>query len=244
MPEDFGDFEEDRAILTKDAHTRRRYLQWFNKTREDFDTDREFDDYLEMVEDVVYKLVHGIDVKETKALVEKYRRENTDSISLNAAKRAEENRRMLGEIQDEKKERMRKLKKIRDEEAAIDKEAVRKRRLMEAEELVRVTQGEEEYRKLVRRRERKERKERKRREAEQETAGGNPKDILPAFFCPVFPHPLPSVLPSAKKTEEELYAIPDDTSDIAAAGGFDLRLVKKRARVEFEQCLAAAFSEV
>ena len=85
----------------------------FNKREEDFETAREYDDYLEMVEDIstaslrnalvrarwlirllprggapatpVYNLTNNVDVEATTARVKQYRQENADLIARNRA---------------------------------------------------------------------------------------------------------------------------------------------------------------
>lgn len=237
--EELGDFEEDRALLQKDAHTRRRHLSWFNKCREDFESDRAYDDYLEKVEDIVYNMVHGIDLEGTRAFVAKYRRENADSIAANSAKRAEESRNMLDEINDEKRLRLRRLSEIRKEEEERKRDLVRKRKLIEAEELVRVSQGEEAYKKLVKKRQRREKKENKKREeAAHLASGGALKGTQQMHFrldLAVHGYPMPK--PNSDIPEDD-NRIPDDESDVARAGGFRIEPVRQRALLEFEQCMA------
>ncbi len=239
--DDGADFADDSALLAKDAHTRRRYLQWFNKRRDDFDTDRAYDDYLEMVEDVIFKLVNGIDVVETKAFVDKYRRENADSISVNAALRAEENRKMLEEVKDDQRERLNKLAAVRAEDESRKKEKERRLRREKAEALVLATHGEKQYRKIVRKRERREKREREKREEEAAVASA-PVDVEPMFFRPNFPSALPVAGPLVH-TAEEMREIDFNYSDeTAIAGGFEPELVAKRARLEFEQSWSVLLS--
>ncbi|XP_071962443.1 CDK-activating kinase assembly factor MAT1-like [Antedon mediterranea] len=76
---------EDAAI-EKDIDIRRRILKDFNKQEDDFDDLREYNDYLEMVETIIYNLVNGIDTENTKKQVEAYRRENKELISKNRTK--------------------------------------------------------------------------------------------------------------------------------------------------------------
>ena len=55
----------------------------FNKSRADFETVEEYNDFLEAAEDIVYKLVHGIERDATKASLEQYQRDNQNDIAQN-----------------------------------------------------------------------------------------------------------------------------------------------------------------
>ncbi|XP_067335183.1 CDK-activating kinase assembly factor MAT1 isoform X4 [Channa argus] len=58
----------------------------YNKRDFDFPSLREYNDYLEQVEDIVYNLTNNIDVENTKLRMEQYQRENKDLIQRNKAK--------------------------------------------------------------------------------------------------------------------------------------------------------------
>ena len=47
----------------------------------DFNELREYNDYLEQVEDIIFNLCEGIDVKATEAKVDAYRKENAGEIA-------------------------------------------------------------------------------------------------------------------------------------------------------------------
>lgn len=243
--DDAVDFEDDRAMLAKDSQTRRRYLRWFNKCREDFDSDRAYDDYLEMVEDIIYKLVNGIDVEETKAQVERYRQENADIIGLNQARRIEEDRAAAEQVAAVERERLARLAEVRAEDAAREKEAARAKRIAEAEELVRVAHGEEEWKKMVRKREKKERKERKKQlKEEQAAAEANVPNIEPQWFKPCFPSALPTIMSAPERPKDGTTQVPQDVSSEATAGGFETGLLLTRADEEFEQSLSIAMDHL
>ena len=58
------------ANVDKEVDIRRRILKDFNKLQEDFDSLREYNDYLEMVEDIIFNLCNNIDVTETEKKVQ------------------------------------------------------------------------------------------------------------------------------------------------------------------------------
>lgn len=76
--------EESQA--EKDFAVRRKLKNLFNKTEADFASQKEFQDYEEMVEDHIYNLVHGVEVEETKAAIERYKQDNTRLIAINQMK--------------------------------------------------------------------------------------------------------------------------------------------------------------
>lgn len=62
----------------------------FNKTQEHFPTLKDYNDYLEEVEDMTFNLIEGIDVEEIEAKIARYQQENAEQIYLSRAKRAED----------------------------------------------------------------------------------------------------------------------------------------------------------
>ena len=78
----------------RDVRFRRRIKAIFNKSEEDFPTLQEYQDYDEEVEDIIYNLVHDIDVITTNQKIEKYRKENEETIFFNQSKQME----MRGEL--------------------------------------------------------------------------------------------------------------------------------------------------
>ncbi|GAB4838142.1 hypothetical protein Ancab_027671 [Ancistrocladus abbreviatus] len=64
-------------------------LLLYNKREEDFPSLREYNDYLEEVEDMKCKLIEGIDVPAIEAKITKYKQENYDEIMNAQACKAE-----------------------------------------------------------------------------------------------------------------------------------------------------------
>lgn len=71
------------AFIDKEVEIRRRILRDFCKTREDFNSLHEFNDYLEMIEDMIYNLSNNIDVEETKRQIQDYKDANKEFINKN-----------------------------------------------------------------------------------------------------------------------------------------------------------------
>ncbi|KAJ6994095.1 hypothetical protein NC653_017041 [Populus alba x Populus x berolinensis] len=78
----------------KEIVVRRRIASIFNKREDDFPSLREYNDYLEEVEDMslvtVFNLVAGDDVAATEEKIAEYQEENADLILVNQARKAEE----------------------------------------------------------------------------------------------------------------------------------------------------------
>ena len=68
----------------------------FNKTEEDFSSAREFGDYQEFIEDIIYNLANNIEVQETNRQIADYKETNKNFINKNRQK----NNRELLELED------------------------------------------------------------------------------------------------------------------------------------------------
>jgi CDK-activating kinase assembly factor MAT1 len=74
-------FEDLR--VEKECRIRKRIAAVFNKREEDFETLRDYNDYLEEVERIVFNLVEDVDVQKTSAMLDAYRQQNLDQIARN-----------------------------------------------------------------------------------------------------------------------------------------------------------------
>lgn len=119
-------------MVEKEVNIRKRILRDFNKKEEDFATLREYNDYLEEVETIIYNLANNIDVIETNKKIEQYKKDNKDQITKSKSKigRSEYELEEMIELERQKEEERRlelakeeveaKRKKIREKEALID----------------------------------------------------------------------------------------------------------------------------
>ena len=80
---------EDAAV-DKEVDIRKRILKEFNKRQEDFSTLREYNDYLEEVETIIFNLVFDIDTVNTNRMVDNYKKENKDIIQRNKNRQSQE----------------------------------------------------------------------------------------------------------------------------------------------------------
>eukprot|EP01105_Mastigella_eilhardi_P024570 TRINITY_DN643_c4_g1_i1.p1 TRINITY_DN643_c4_g1~~TRINITY_DN643_c4_g1_i1.p1 ORF type:complete len:336 (+),score=74.68 TRINITY_DN643_c4_g1_i1:92-1099(+) len=75
---------------------RKRLVKFFTRQPSEFLSLREYNDYLEGMEDLIFNMVHNIDVEETKLKFQQYKEKYSGSISAGAARMAEEERIMKG----------------------------------------------------------------------------------------------------------------------------------------------------
>jgi len=78
------------ASVDKAVDIRRKILRDFSKVRDDFESLRAYNDYLEMVEDIIFNLCNNIDVTETEKKVRDYKERNQEQIAKNRHKINEE----------------------------------------------------------------------------------------------------------------------------------------------------------
>ncbi|KAI3725096.1 hypothetical protein L1987_64871 [Smallanthus sonchifolius] len=76
--------------FAKEMTIRKRIGNIFNKRVEDFPSLKEYNDYLEEVEDMIVNLVDGIDVPAIEAKIAQYQKENAEQIMNAQARKAEE----------------------------------------------------------------------------------------------------------------------------------------------------------
>ncbi|TXT10736.1 hypothetical protein VHUM_02241 [Vanrija humicola] len=76
--------------VEKEISVRRRMAENFNKRADDFPTRKEYDDYLEEVEDMTFNLLNDVDVAATEAKIAAYARDNAGLIATNQHKAAME----------------------------------------------------------------------------------------------------------------------------------------------------------
>nr|CAI5830892.1 unnamed protein product [Callosobruchus analis] len=120
------------ATVEKEVDIRKRVLRDFNKKEEDFATLKEYNDYLEEVESIIFNLTNNIDVVNTNKRIEQYKRDNKDQIMKNKGKlgrdeyELEEILELEKQMEEQRKKEIHmeeietKKKKIQDKEALID----------------------------------------------------------------------------------------------------------------------------
>nr|XP_060475709.1 CDK-activating kinase assembly factor MAT1 [Panthera onca] len=76
---------EDPTV-DKEVEIRKKVLKIYNKREEDFPSLREYNDFLEEVEEIVFNLTNNVDLDNTKKKMEMYQKENKDVIQKNKLK--------------------------------------------------------------------------------------------------------------------------------------------------------------
>ncbi|XP_062902637.1 CDK-activating kinase assembly factor MAT1 [Mobula hypostoma] len=80
---------EDPTV-DKEVEIRKKVLKIYNKREEDFQTLKEYNDFLEEIEDIVSNLTNNMDVENTKRKMEQYQKDNKDIIYRNKLKLSRE----------------------------------------------------------------------------------------------------------------------------------------------------------
>jgi CDK-activating kinase assembly factor MAT1 len=89
----------DAVQCEKDTSWRRRLLAVYNKTENDFGTLKEYNDYLEEVEDMIYSIVNEEpDAEECKAKIKEYEQAHRAEIVVRQSQRADEERSIQDQI--------------------------------------------------------------------------------------------------------------------------------------------------
>ncbi|CAF9915417.1 TFIIH/NER complex subunit [Imshaugia aleurites] len=76
--------------IEREVDIRRRVAGVFNKREEEFESLRDWNNYLEEVENLTWNLLQGVEVKETEKKLDAYRRQNEAEIKQNAALESQE----------------------------------------------------------------------------------------------------------------------------------------------------------
>lgn len=108
MPQTFEDL-----TVEKEVAVRRRITKEFNKRREDFRDLRSYNDYLEEVEDITFNLINEINIPETEARIEAYRRENAALIELNVRREEQYTQELKQQEEQERSEREQRAQEAR-----------------------------------------------------------------------------------------------------------------------------------
>lgn len=100
----FEDIQVEREV-----DIRRRVAAVFNRREEEFETLRDYNDYLNEVEDITFNLIQGVEVEKTRARFEAYQRANQQEILQNASL-AEQERVSFQQLQKAEKEAAKQLR--------------------------------------------------------------------------------------------------------------------------------------
>jgi len=118
---------------------RKKINSIFNKRRENFSTLKEYNDYLEEVEDIVFNLLNKIEEEETRARIERYRKENQDLINLNQSITVQEERELKAQLEQEKDRSQKRKESYIQEERQHQQEKLKEQE--EREERLQLAEG-------------------------------------------------------------------------------------------------------
>ncbi|XP_046905510.1 CDK-activating kinase assembly factor MAT1 isoform X3 [Hypomesus transpacificus] len=122
---------EDPAV-DKEVEIRKKVLKIYNKREFDFPSLKDYNDYLEQVEEIVYNWTNNIDVEGTKQVMEHYQRENRDIIQRNKAKLTREQEELEEMLLLEKQEgEQRRLDLLQDEQRQLQAKRKNKQALLD-----------------------------------------------------------------------------------------------------------------
>uniref|UniRef100_A0A1I7YU64 MAT1 domain-containing protein n=1 Tax=Steinernema glaseri TaxID=37863 RepID=A0A1I7YU64_9BILA len=116
-------------MMERENFIRGRIRKIYNLKRDDFETLRDYNDYLERIETIVYNLMDGVDVEATEAEIQRFKDEHIDKIERNRRRLDEDQLWIEAQLREEK-EMQRRLQISREEQKvaeAAKQEAKRKR---------------------------------------------------------------------------------------------------------------------
>ncbi|XP_076443147.1 CDK-activating kinase assembly factor MAT1-like [Babylonia areolata] len=104
------------AGVEKEVDIRRKILRDFNKKEEDFGSLLEYNDYLEMIETIIFNLTNGVEVESTRRMIEQYKKENKDIIKKNQSKLSRDDEYLVQLIDQQKMEAAARRQQLTEEE--------------------------------------------------------------------------------------------------------------------------------
>lgn len=95
----------DAVQAEKDTNWRRRVRAVHNKTEDDFGNLREYNDYLEMIENIIYTIVYEEkEAEDCKAAIKEHEQKNKQEINIRRSQRADTERAIQDKIGSEQRE--------------------------------------------------------------------------------------------------------------------------------------------
>lgn len=104
------------ATVEKEVDIRKKILKDYNKKETDFSTLRQYNDYLEEIEEIVFNLAYGIDVEATKRKIEQYKKDNQTVIRKNRSKLSEEDAYLEAMLEEENRQLLERRQQVFDAE--------------------------------------------------------------------------------------------------------------------------------
>jgi len=121
----------DDAVVEKDIDIRKRMLKEFNKKEDDFLSLRDYNDYLELFETIVFNQTNGLDPEWTKVQIDKNRAENQQYIKRNRNKLSKDEEELEYLIEEEQE-----LLAMSRQRVMLELNETKQRRQRQADELI------------------------------------------------------------------------------------------------------------
>lgn len=86
------------AYVEREVDVRKRVLRDYNKREDDFESLRDYNDYLEEIEEIIFNLTNDVDVENTKRRIEQYRQNNRIITAKNKCKSRTRDEELLDEL--------------------------------------------------------------------------------------------------------------------------------------------------
>lgn len=119
------------ASVEKEVDIRRRVLRDFNKKEEDFPSLKEYNDYLEEIEIIIYNLVNDIDIINTNKKIEQYKKDNKEQIQKNKGRLGRDEYELEELLELEKQ-----VNEARKQEILMEEAEAKKKRIQRKEALI------------------------------------------------------------------------------------------------------------
>ncbi|XP_076317267.1 CDK-activating kinase assembly factor isoform X2 [Tachypleus tridentatus] len=113
--------------VEKEVDIRRKILKDFNKREEEFSSLREYNDYLEEIETIIFNLVNNVDFEATKRKIELYKKENRTQISKNRGKISRDEEELEILLEQEKQQTHFRKQQFLEEEKEIKKSRLKQK---------------------------------------------------------------------------------------------------------------------
>ncbi|XP_063296504.1 CDK-activating kinase assembly factor MAT1 [Pelobates fuscus] len=94
---------EDPTI-DKEVEIRKKILKIYNKREDDFPSLRDYNDFLEEIEEIVYNLTNNVDIEDTRRKIDLYKNNNKETIQKNKVKMTREQEELEEALEFEKQE--------------------------------------------------------------------------------------------------------------------------------------------
>lgn len=115
------------ASVEKELDIRKRILKDFNKKEDDFANLREYNDYLEEVETIIFNLANNVNVEATKRKIEQYKKENKNIILKRKNKLSKDEEEIDEYLELESNEKEWRQQQLSEEEKEIKRLRVKKK---------------------------------------------------------------------------------------------------------------------